>query len=66
MMKKATYLQPTIKVVAFKVEEGYNASRLGADNLFSDRLFKNDTYATGERFSEYTDGDGNFFSGRWE
>ena len=66
MIKKATYLQPTIKVVAFNVELGSQAS-VGADMCFSDRMLRgNNNYATGERFTEYTDDGGDFSIGRWE
>ena len=67
IMKKTTYLQPIIKVVAFKVEGGFDVSpQVGAEHVVSDRLFRDDSYATGERFTEYTDNDGGFFAGRWE
>lgn len=67
MMKKATYLQPIIKVVSFTVESGFQGTNMGTDKFFSDRILSsNNDYATGERFTEYTDDGGNFSIGRWE
>lgn len=67
MMKKATYIQPTIKIVAFTVESGYAASPLGANTTLADRMWRHtNDYATGERYTEYTDNGGDFSMGRWE
>lgn len=61
-MKKATYIQPIVKVVQFQVESGFNASRLGHSFLTGRR----DDFATGEHFTEYTDESGEYSIGRWE
>ena len=61
MMKRATYLPPTVKVVQFYVEAGFAGSNEPVGLTFS----RGSKCTTGETYTEYTDNNGEFFSGRW-
>lgn len=64
-MKKLTYIQPSITVVKFTVEQGFNASqRVGLIPNRGDSFLER-SYSTGESITETTGSDGEFFSGRW-
>ena len=60
-MKKALYIQPTIKVVKFQVESGF----AGSVRLGECILDRRSDYATGETYTQYTDNDGQYDLGRW-
>lgn len=64
-MKKTTYIQPSITVVKFIVEQGFTS--LQHAGLIPNRgdSFYEQSYSTGESMSEYTGSDGEYLSGRW-
>ena len=61
MMKKALYIQPTIKVVKFQVESGF----AGSVRLGESIIGRRSDYATGETYTQYTDNEGQYDYGRW-
>ena len=64
-MKKTTYIQPSITVVKFIVEQGFTS--LQRAGLIPNRgdTFYEQSYSTGESMSEFTGSDGEYLSGRW-
>lgn len=61
-MEKTSYVKPTVKVVAFQVENGFSDSIPLGETL----LGRKRNYSTGESFTEHTDNSGEFDFGRWQ
>jgi len=62
-MEKTAYVKPTVKVVAFQVENGFS----GSDTRLGETLLgRKSNYSTGESFTEHTDDSGEFDFGRWQ
>lgn len=60
-MDKSSYIKPVIKVVSFRVEQGYNSSPLVGLSLVP----RGGNVSTGENFTEITDNGGEYYPGRW-
>lgn len=70
-MKKLKYTKPEIVSVTFRLENGMEGSLFGLGGNRSsmynahERFLYDEGVGTGETYGTYTDGDGEYATGRW-